>query len=163
MNEQIRNWGFGFFAFAMSASVAVAGTKCLEGVYSNMADASHSHDIYGNSLLIIGQSKDLEITSPPKPKAQKPTALANAIYSCVSGGDVRSTLARTTINYPDFSFELDRNDICHADNPPVGEEKFITYRGRFSTKGLFISTPLLAGETGKKKMVFMKMTKSYCR
>jgi hypothetical protein len=161
MNEQVRCWVLGFFAFATSAGIAVAGTKCVEGVYSNMGDAADSRDLSGNSLLIIGQSKDYLIVDPTtQSKVQKPVA---AIYSCIAAGDTRSTLSRIEIRYPDFSFQLDRADICHADNPPAGDERFITYSGRFSAKGLFISTPVLAGESEKKKRAFMKLTKSYCR
>lgn len=164
MNEQIRNFVFGFFAFATSASIAVAGTKCVEGIYSNMGEAAESRDLSGNSLLIIGQSKDYLIVDPTtQSKVQKPVAVAEAIYSCIAGGDVRSTLSRIEIRYPDFSFQLDRANVCHADNPPVSDERFITYSGRFSAKGLFISTPVLVGESEKKKRAFMKLKKGYCR
>jgi hypothetical protein len=152
MKGWVRNWVFGFFAFAMSAGIAIAGTKCVEGVYSNMGEAAESRDLYGNSLLIIGQSKDyLSVDPTTQSKVQKPVAVAEAIYSCIAGGDVRSTLSRIEIRYPDFSFQLDRANVCHADNPPVGDERFIIYSGKFSTKGLFISTPCWSANPKKRK------------
>ena len=140
------------------ASFGHARSICSEGIYSNMGEAKGNGDMFGSTLIVIDQTREVPRLPLTRDKSGLPIkgSSAHGILSCTGSMDVTSYLVKLDIKYPTFNFFLDRN---HATCLPDGltltnEQPVLTITGVFTDKGVWLASP------GRKE--FLPRKKSYC-
>jgi hypothetical protein len=143
-----------FLFFALGLEAAHAVNKCVEGVYSNIGEAKESGSMYGSSLIIVDQSRELNIQSRNKDK-QRRGSRARGIYSCTENNDISSDLVDVEVSYPKFTFTMDMTQRCIADSQRFTDTSvLVTFSGEFTDKGIWLKS--------KEKKDFLPRKKTYC-
>jgi hypothetical protein len=140
--------------FALASEVTHAANKCVEGIYSSIGEAKESGDLYGTSLIIVDQSRELNIRSKSTGK-QRRASRARGIYSCTDNNDASSDLVNIEVSYPNFSFAMDVTQRCITDSQRSTDTSgVVTFTGEFTDKGIWLKS--------KEKKEFLPKTKNYC-
>ncbi len=157
MRGQRRRYLLILMLCAFAAKVGHARDICGEGIYSNMGEAKGSHDMFGSTLIVVDQTREIPWLPLKSKNTGAPTKSSGAhgIFSCTGQMDVRNDLVRLDIRYPKFTFELDKDHHCFPDNLLSTDKRpVIVFTGEFTDKGIWLTW------AGRKE--FLPRTRNYC-